>query len=111
VVIGDENGCSSQSSIDAILSGIDEPDNSWMGIYPNPSNGNFMIELLNGQITGDVKIQIHNTLGQVVFSSEEEISSPDWKKEIDVHEVAAGIYFIELKTENNFIKKKIILSK
>jgi hypothetical protein len=63
-----------------------------------------------------VQIQIYNTLGQIVFSSKERIDAVDWKKEIDLcrdamHCISAGIYFFEIKMQNDFImQKKIMLS-
>ena len=75
-----------------------------------------MIEI-KGQMAGEVSIDVVNTLGQKVFSSSEKISSLDWKIEIDLSEglhpesnIARGVYFIEIKTENEFVKQKILIA-
>jgi Secretion system C-terminal sorting domain/PKD domain len=119
VIVGDENGCNAQSSVDASLVGISEVgENHFVNIFPNPSSGNFTVELLNDLIGGEISIDVVNVIGQKVFSSSEKISTANWKKEIDLHYVASGVYFIEIKNKNIFtcpdflgVKKKIIIEK
>jgi PKD repeat protein len=123
VFITDENGCSSSATVNVLITGInDVPAHEDVLIYPNPSDGSFIVELSNCQIDDEVKIRIHNTLGQVVFSSQEKISFSDWKIEIDlcrnaIHCVSEGIYHIEISVKNSpdkgdvLIRKKIIITK
>jgi hypothetical protein len=80
-------------------------------VYPNPSDGNFIVEFLNGQIARELKLEIRNTLGQVVFYSEEKILASQQTKTIDLKALPSGIYFIELRTKNTSIKKKLIILK
>ena len=82
-----------------------------MNIFPNPSSGNIIVELLNGQMADEVSIDVVNTLGQNVISSEERTSSSQLKKEIDLTNVSSGVYFIEIKTVNEFLRKKIVIGK
>jgi len=118
VVIGDENGCNAQSSVDASLVGISGVEENFLvTVFPNPSDGSFMVELLNGQMAAVVSLCVTNTLGQEVFSSVEKITVADWKKEIDLSDDARGIYFIEIKTKNAdadsdffVVRKKILIT-
>ncbi|HYV94306.1 MAG TPA: kelch repeat-containing protein [Chitinophagales bacterium] len=114
VVIGDENGCNAQASIDALVGISEIEENSLVNIFPNPSSGNFIVEWLNVQIVGEASIDVVNTLGQKVFSSQQSPAlwtSVDRKKEIDLRNLASGVYFIEIKSQNFFLKKKIIITK
>jgi hypothetical protein len=61
-------------------------------IFPNPTNGNFTIEL--GKEYKDITIQISNILGQII-SSEEYASAKTIQKEITG---PAGVYFVEVNT-------------
>jgi PKD repeat protein len=125
VFITDENGCSSSSTINVLITGIgDVSANADVLIYPNPSDGRFMVEWLNGQMAGEVQIQVYNMLGQIAFSLEEKISLPDWKIEIDLRGrdampcVYSNIYLIEISERNTpgntqdvVTRKKIIILK
>jgi len=111
VIVSDSNGCVNSANQYVLISGIDEVNDSNISIHPNPSNGNFIVELLQSENFGEVSIDILNTLGQKNFSSAEKISSHEWKKEIDLHTAASGVYFIEIKTEKEFVRKKILITK
>lgn len=86
-------------------------------VYPNPSAGNFTIEFRNSEEHSEVSINILNTLGQIVFSAAEKIPSENWTKKIDLCEdamhcvSATGVYLIQIKTGNEFYRKKIVVSK
>ena len=74
VIVGDSNGCKNSFTIYVLISGVDDVDDAGISIYPNPSSGSFMVEWLNGFMADEVSIDVVNTLGQKVFSSQEKIS-------------------------------------
>ena len=118
VIVGDSNGCKNSFTEYVLITGIQEAESDAnISIYPNPSSNSLMVEWLNacpafcGYSVGDeISLSILNAIGQEIFSSQQKISSVDWKKEIDLHDVAGGIYFIEIKTKNVFIKKKLVIT-
>jgi len=111
VVVADSNGCKNSTTLYVLISGVDEVNNVVnLSIYPNPSSGSFIVEWLNGLMVGEVSIDVVNTLGQKVFSFSKKISSSHFKKEIDLSHVARGVYFIEIKTGNEFVRKKILIA-
>lgn len=85
--------------------GIDEDlNNLSVNLYPNPSNGIFSINLKNTH-TQKV-IDIRNVLGERVYSA----NLSDEKTKIDLSTEKKGIYFYQLKTENEIISTgKIII--
>ncbi|HYV90620.1 MAG TPA: PKD domain-containing protein [Chitinophagales bacterium] len=113
VVVYDSHGCFNYSTVYVLISGVDNPiGGANFFISPNPSNGTFMVEWINGLIAGDISIDVVNAIGQIVFSSSESQSigsGADWKKEINLGDVASGVYFIEIKTKDISLRKKIVV--
>jgi hypothetical protein len=74
--------------------------NGYVSLYPNPTEGTFTIELAD--FTSSVKIEILNTLGEVVYSNL--LTSP--KTMLDINEFADGIYLVGLTNgeKTNLIK-------
>jgi hypothetical protein len=73
-------------------------------LFPNPSSDKFIIttsQQLNSLL------QIFNPLGEKIM--EQNISSP--KTEINLSNHPNGIYFVQLKTDEGVVTRKIILSK
>jgi len=73
-----------------IVLGTEEHTLSNISMYPNPTNGNFTIDL--GREYTNVTVQIVNMLGQLI-SSEEYVSAKIIQKEITG---TAGIYFVKV---------------
>lgn len=78
-------------------------------IYPNPSNG--IISIITG-LTKDsgVKINIYNTLGQIVKSAEMK-SGNVGKVDFDLSNNNNGVYFVEIKTKSAVVTRRLILKK
>lgn len=62
-----------------------ESNTSTLKIYPNPTNGQFTIDLLE-----DSKITITNMLGQIVFERNMEFGS----NQINIQDQTKGLYFV-----------------
>jgi len=111
VVVYDSHGCFNYTSVYILISGVDDVGgDEHVFITPNPSDGSFMVELLNGFMAEKIFVEVTNDLGQIVFSSENKMSFPGWKTQIDLSDVARGVYFIEIKTEHEFVRKKILIA-
>ena len=113
VVVGDSNGCKNSFTEYILISGINNSESDAnISINPNPSSGTFMVEWLHGLTVGEVSINVMNTLGQKVFSSEESqyIGTTLFKKEIDLTLFANGVYYITLLSEDFSLKKKIVIA-
>ncbi|HYV90593.1 MAG TPA: PKD domain-containing protein [Chitinophagales bacterium] len=127
VVVSDLNGCINSFTVYVLISGINDLLNDGnISVYPNPSSGDFIVEWLNGLMTNEVSIDVVNTLGQIIFSSAESrsigsshlsegvsqgvLTDHTDKKEIDLNDAARGVYFIVIKTGNEFVRKKILIA-
>lgn len=77
--------------------------NSTILIYPNPSEGTFFVDL--GKKYFDVKIEVYNVLGKIVFSS---LSSETDTEQILINENDSGVYFVSIRTNESQSVIKLI---
>ena len=91
-----------QSPLPTIL-GTEEFNLQNIGIYPNPSNGIFSVQL--GEVIPR-KIEIIDLTGKTIYTKNEF----DNNKEIvlNLSSISNGIYFIKIATETQSLVKKII---
>jgi len=89
----------------------DEPyiaDVSNIQIYPNPNNGNFIIEI-NGPVDDQVYIDIISVSGNIIFSKEfNNVQSPIFT-DINLDDAHRGIYLVRITTNNSVITRKIMI--
>jgi hypothetical protein len=75
--------------------------------YPNPSNGSFILQT---NLTGKLIVLVQDKLGQTVYAKEYNFSDSNHNISIDVRNVAAGIYFVQIVNGNNRLNKKIVIN-
>jgi uncharacterized repeat protein (TIGR03803 family) len=103
VVVTNAQSCSASSAIYALsavgIAGI-ENSNSFV-IYPNPNKGDFTIE----GTAANKELVITNVLGELIFKTK----TNSGKTEISLSNMPAGIYFLQINTENGIISKKVFI--
>jgi PKD repeat protein len=91
----------------SICTGINEQaDLAGIQIYPNPSNGKLTINFDSN--VGMTEISVVNMLNKVVFSDKSETMTGKTLN-IDLGNLAKGVYFIKLKTDRHEETRKIII--
>jgi len=76
-------------------------------IYPNPSSGQFTIKANNYQASAINQIEIHNVLGEKIYSSDIQQTTSGISVDFSSH--PSGIYFLLIKTEEGTATKKLII--
>ena len=77
-----------------------------ISVYPNPANGRFSVSTQTlKQVQGD--IVIYNVLGEKIFQS----TIFNSQSTVDISSQPNGVYFLQLKTEEGLLVKKITLNK
>lgn len=77
-------------------------------VYPNPSTGQFFLELDATEQNEEINIQIVNVLGQIVW--EEKLTTQGGERlEIDLSQEAPGSYFVRTLRDNTMMQMTPIL--
>ena len=77
----------------------------YVKIFPNPSEGKITIDV-TGNTERNIKIEMVNTTGQIVFSKENVIEK---NLDIDISNLPKGIYFLKGTIGDKSVSEKIIL--
>ncbi len=86
-------------------------DNGSMDIYPNPAK-NVAIVALNLKSTVDVKIEVYNMAGQVVFTTQtENRNAGNSSMNINTSDFASGDYIVRVSIGNEVLNKKLTITK
>ena len=83
-----------------------------VSVYPNPSTGIFKLQLNSvSDNVSTVQINVTNILGEIIYSSEEQISNNCLSKEIDLQNADNGAYFMKVSIGDKTYTSKTIISK
>lgn len=78
-----------------------------MSSYPNPTTGKLNVEISNSDATMG-KLVLYNTLGQVVISNSIMLVSGKGNEELDLSQLAKGVYTLSFQTDKIQHIEKII---
>ncbi|HTA63733.1 MAG TPA: PKD domain-containing protein [Bacteroidia bacterium] len=109
------NGTNSIISVTAINAGVAgikaiTKENTQVSIYPNPSAGVFTLSLTNIAAT-TAQINVTNILGEVIYSTQEQVSNGTIAKQIDLANTANGAYFMKVIVGSQAYTSKLIINK
>ena len=80
-----------------------------LSIYPNPNNGQFTVSFEFAE-QKDVVVEMIDVSGRVISAlSQENVLT--FKQELGDGELADGIYFVRITTEDGVVTKKIVVQK
>jgi hypothetical protein len=101
----DSSGCSDSAAqavvVDVCNGGLDNAGNATViHALPNPNNGDFVLSF-NAVSTDDYILEIHNSLGQVVYAEELKNFSGQYTRDIDLTGDGRGFYSVRLRSSTN----------
>ena len=96
-------GGTAKSNVDFVL-GTENILNSSIKVYPNPTNGKFVIEHTDGVIKS---IQVSDVLGKIIYK--QIFKNNTQSSEINLVEANAGMYVIFIETDMGTTTKKLII--
>ncbi len=102
-----ENGCSDTSSCYAVtVVGISNGPSVTIALYPNPNNGNFILELPANMI-GQTKVEVVNAVGQLVFSATMGASH----QRFNLGEIPNGVYTLRVQGSEGAQTIRMVVSR
>ncbi|MET0760312.1 MAG: T9SS type A sorting domain-containing protein, partial [Flavobacterium sp.] len=108
--IANSNGTVSVTAISCIGARIINETETYkneIAIYPNPSNGDFYLNIDNA-LNKVLDITIFNINGQNVFASKSTSSDETYNNHIDIKHLPSGIYLIKIVVDGKEYNKRII---
>ncbi|RVT75736.1 HYR domain-containing protein [Flavobacterium sufflavum] len=87
-------------------------NNDMFILYPNPTTGSFTVEVCKNNVVKGAKLQVVNTLGQIIYSKKAFKIEGCIKETIELsHTLPEGMYSLNLIIGENVETRKIILTK
>jgi hypothetical protein len=110
VTVTNHWGCSGSGSIELTAvdcTGMDDPDlKISCKIYPNPSDGIFMMKLHG--VHGNATLRILNVTGKLVYTETLTLQG-ELSKELHIGHLATGIYHLQIHTNNGTLTEKVVI--
>jgi hypothetical protein len=102
-----DNGLSAVKNAEVGTFGIQENNSEQVNIFPNPSNGEFILTFSN--VTGDVTIELTGLKGNVIDKKIIGQQSPNNELTLSYPGLSKGVYFIKITSQTKVQVQKIII--
>jgi hypothetical protein len=94
---------------DSIISGTrDFEKNISITLAPNPVKDELQVTIQSEKTVGTIEWSIMDVNGQSIISGQSETAGTDLYVTIDTHQLAAGLYFLRLKSAGTILSQKIV---
>ncbi len=90
--------------------GLDEANSSEISIYPNPSAGNFNLNISNVN-TASVDVEITDVSGKVILSNVYNTNNGSINESINISNVEDGVYIVKVNGGQSITKRIVISNK
>ena len=107
------DGCSASDDVDIIVDicgGVDELSSVFsVDIYPNPTKGQFVINVNSSNKNKEAIISIYSIDGKLIYTDVMQLKFGVTSTEVELTGIATGIYHIELNTDTESSIDKLII--
>jgi hypothetical protein len=112
--VTNSDGCKSSDEITLEIkdcTGIDEiSDGLSLQVFPNPNNGLFNLKIESHQ-NKTINIKVMSVTGKMVYQEDNVRLTGSFNKQIDLSNLAEGVYSVFVSSEGNISSKKIVVRK
>jgi len=79
-----------------------------LNIYPNPTRGMFNISFVSDEVVS-LNMSISDAYGKQILVETEEMFVGEYTKQVDLSAYPKGIYMVQIKTNDSFITKRVVV--
>ena len=79
-----------------------------LNVYPNPTDGMFNISFVSEELD-DFEITVIDAFGKLISYEDKQNFVGEYTKSVDLSEYTRGIYMVQIKTQDSFVTKRIVL--
>jgi hypothetical protein len=76
-------------------------------VYPNPTKGMFTLDA-TADFNGVVKVEVTDIVGKVIYHSEQEFIGTDYSQDINLSEMANGVYLVRVSNGVQSYTQKLV---
>ena len=94
--------------IDAYPKDFTNNNTTEINIFPNPTRGLFNISFISEEMD-NFEIIIIDAFGKTIIQEDKKEFIGEFTKQIDLSKYRRGIYILQIKTQNSFVSKRIVM--
>ncbi len=81
-----------------------------INMYPNPSNGQFTLHI-NNYADNNFELYVFDAVGKIIYNKTIQINNADYTEQINLENVAAGIYQVKLINDDAQYSYPVVIQK
>lgn len=86
-------------------------DAAIVNLFPNPNSGSFKLNASGLANDGTNKVTVTNLLGDVIYTMDAKANNGEINTEVNLGQVAGGIYFVKIESGNSSSVQKLIINR
>ena len=79
-----------------------------LNVYPNPTRGLFNISFVSEEIN-NVEITVIDAFGKIIILENKQHFVGEYTKQVDLSTYPKGIYMVQIRTNDSFVSKRIVV--
>jgi hypothetical protein len=94
-------GCVGTSAVQQFILGLDEQFGAFaLNVYPNPSQGQIVIEVEGSEIAGNYELALYDESGRLVLTKTVRIATTSSRVSVELGKISVGNYNVVLRNEH-----------
>ena len=89
---------------------LEKDKSNYLKLYPDPASDELTIDM-NMHDNGPIQLKITNIAGQMIYEQEFGKVKGIFKKNINIKDIATGIYFVKIITSNDIMNRKFVIER